>query len=47
MVGSSIIQEKEKLVKMTTRCHSFLLVVIRCHFLSLVVPLIATRCTTC
>ena len=39
MVGSSIIQEKEKLVKMTTRCHSFFT---RCHSLSLFV----TRCTT-
>ena len=48
VVGSSLIWEKEKLVKMVTPCHSLPFVVtrctIRCHSLSLVAPLIATRC---
>ena len=56
VVGSSIIRNKGKLVKMTTRCqllpfvvthyHSLPVVVTHCDSLSLVVPLVVTRCTT-
>ena len=46
VVGSSLIRKKEKLAKMTTRCHLFYhslsFAVTCCHSLSLVV----TRCVT-
>ena len=55
LVGSSLIWKKEKLAKKatccTTRFHLLSLVVIRCllsyHSLSLIVPLVVARCTTC
>ena len=53
---SSLIREKRKLAKTTTRCHSLSFVVprcyllsltvIRCHSLSLIVQLVVTRLAT-
>ena len=44
VVASSLIWKKEKLAEMVTRCHSLSLVLICCHSLSFVIPLVVTRC---
>ena len=48
VVGSSLIWKKRKLAEMITRCYLLSLVVICCHTLSLVVPLVVIVCAcTC